>query len=79
MSTTTLLTFRLRVEQDIFIARQLGREVTRAVGLESQDQTRVATALSDRWGDVLGRLSFYTPYKSDDAQWDRVLADLKAI
>ena len=47
MSTTTLLTVRLRVEQDIFLARQLGREVTRAVGLESQDQTRVATALSE--------------------------------
>jgi signal transduction histidine kinase len=47
MSPTTLLTVRLRVEQDIFIARQLGREVTRAVGLESQDQTRVATALSE--------------------------------
>ncbi|KUL38987.1 sensor histidine kinase [Actinoplanes awajinensis] len=37
----------LRVEQDIFAVRQLGREVARAVGLESQDQTRVATALSE--------------------------------
>jgi signal transduction histidine kinase len=47
MSTTTLLRFRLRAEQDIFVARQLGREVTRVVGLESQDQTRMATALSE--------------------------------
>ncbi|WP_221325098.1 sensor histidine kinase [Actinoplanes sp. L3-i22] len=38
---------RLRVEQDIFAVRQLGREVARAVGLETQDQTRVATALSE--------------------------------
>ncbi|WP_436524830.1 ATP-binding protein [Actinoplanes sp. HUAS TT8] len=38
---------RLRVEQDIFAVRQLGREVARAVGLEAQDQTRVATALSE--------------------------------
>jgi signal transduction histidine kinase len=42
-----LLRMRLRVEQDIFAARQLGREVTRAVGFEAQDQTRMATALSE--------------------------------
>jgi signal transduction histidine kinase len=45
--TTELIRMRLRVEQDIFIVRQLGREVARAVGLESQDQTRLATALSE--------------------------------
>ena len=39
----------------------------------------VAAALRDRWGDVLSRLSFYTPYESDDAQWDQVITDLKAI
>ncbi|MBB4738386.1 signal transduction histidine kinase [Actinoplanes octamycinicus] len=38
---------RLRVEQDIFSIRQLGREVARAVGMEAQDQTRMATALSE--------------------------------
>ena len=38
----------------------------------------VAARLIERWGDVLGRLSFYTPYESEDAQWDRVIADLKA-
>ncbi|MCA2218088.1 sensor histidine kinase [Jidongwangia harbinensis] len=42
-----LLRVRLRVEQDIFTARQLGREVARAVGMEKQDQTRLATALSE--------------------------------
>jgi signal transduction histidine kinase len=42
-----LLRMRLRVEQDIFTARQLGREVARAVGMEKQDQTRLATALSE--------------------------------
>ncbi|MEU4559143.1 sensor histidine kinase [Actinoplanes sp. NPDC023936] len=42
-----LMSMRLRVEQDIFMVRQLGREVARAVGLESQDQTRFATALSE--------------------------------
>jgi len=42
-----LMRMRLRVEQDVFIARQLGREVARAVGLDQQDQTRLATALSE--------------------------------
>jgi hypothetical protein len=39
----------------------------------------VAAGLRARWGDVLGRLSFYTPYQSTDDQWERVIADLKAI
>jgi signal transduction histidine kinase len=45
--TEPLLRMRLRSEQDVFTARQLGREVARLAGLESQDQTRVATALSE--------------------------------
>ncbi|GAA4944446.1 sensor histidine kinase [Actinoplanes utahensis] len=47
MTAEPLMRMRLRVEQDIFVVRQLGREVARAVGLESQDQTRMATALSE--------------------------------
>ena len=42
-----LMRLRLRVEQDVFVVRQLGREVARAVGMEQQDQTRLATALSE--------------------------------
>jgi signal transduction histidine kinase len=42
-----LTRMRLRIQQDIFVVRQLGREVARAVGLETQDQTRLATALSE--------------------------------
>jgi probable F420-dependent oxidoreductase len=38
----------------------------------------VAGALKERWGDVLDRLSFYAPYDTDRAQWDDVIADLKA-
>ncbi|GLY99931.1 sensor histidine kinase [Actinoplanes sp. NBRC 103695] len=38
---------RIGVAQDVFAVRQLGREVAREVGLEGQDQTRVATALSE--------------------------------
>jgi probable F420-dependent oxidoreductase len=39
---------------------------------------QVAGALKGRWGDVLDRLSFYAPYDTDRAQWDEVIADLKA-
>jgi signal transduction histidine kinase len=42
-----LARMRIRVAQDIFAVRQLGREVAREVGLDGQDQTRVATALSE--------------------------------
>jgi hypothetical protein len=38
----------------------------------------VAAALSERWGDVLARLSFYAPYEADPTQWDQVISDLKA-
>jgi signal transduction histidine kinase len=49
-----LTRMRLRIEQDIFVARQLGREVAREVGLEAQDQTRMATALSEVSRVMLG-------------------------
>jgi len=42
-----LIRTRIRVEQDVFAVRQLGREVARVLGLETQDQTRLATALSE--------------------------------
>jgi probable F420-dependent oxidoreductase len=38
---------------------------------------QVAAGLIERWGDALGRISFYTPYESDTSQWDQVIADLK--
>ncbi|SBT53835.1 ATP-binding protein [Micromonospora narathiwatensis] len=48
-----LLQLALRVEQDIFLVRQRGREVAAAVGLEHQDQVRLATALSEVARDLL--------------------------
>ncbi|MFI7553720.1 sensor histidine kinase [Verrucosispora sp. WMMD703] len=53
MTTTPLLQMTLRVEQDIFVVRQRGREVAAAVGLEHQDQVRIATALSEVGRDLL--------------------------
>lgn len=40
-------------EPDVFLVRQRGREVAAEVGLESQDQIRVATALSDIGRDMV--------------------------
>ncbi|MFZ4811092.1 MAG: LLM class flavin-dependent oxidoreductase, partial [Ilumatobacteraceae bacterium] len=38
----------------------------------------VAPELHRRYGDVIQRISFYTPYASDPERWRRVLADMKA-
>jgi signal transduction histidine kinase len=43
----SLMRMALRVEHDIFLIRQRAREVAAAVGLEHQDQIRIATALSE--------------------------------
>ncbi|MEU8278291.1 ATP-binding protein [Microbispora bryophytorum] len=42
-------------DQDVFAVRQLGRRIAELVGLESQDQIRVATALSEIGREALGR------------------------
>ena len=39
---------------------------------------QIAPELHTRYGDVIGRISFYAPYKSDPQRWAKVLADLKA-
>ncbi len=38
----------------------------------------VAPELHRRYGDVIQRISFYAPYKTDPDRWSKVLADLKA-
>jgi probable F420-dependent oxidoreductase len=39
---------------------------------------RIAGELHRRYGDVIARVSFYAPYRSDPERWKRVLADMKA-
>jgi probable F420-dependent oxidoreductase len=39
---------------------------------------QIAPELHRRYGDVIQRVSFYAPYKSDPERWRRVLADVKA-
>ncbi|MFI7076478.1 ATP-binding protein [Micromonospora sp. NPDC049903] len=53
MSVASLMQMALRVEQDIFVVRQRGREVAGAIGLEHQDQVRIATAISEVARDLL--------------------------
>jgi signal transduction histidine kinase/CheY-like chemotaxis protein len=42
-----ILTTELRTEQDIVLARQRARQIAGLLGFESQDQTRIATAVSE--------------------------------
>ncbi|MGI5241321.1 ATP-binding protein [Dactylosporangium sp. CA-139066] len=51
MSAEPLLRMVLSEDHDVFVLRQRGREVAAALGMEYQDQVRVATALSE-----IGRL-----------------------
>jgi len=39
---------------------------------------QIAPELGARYGDVISRISFYAPYKSDPERWSQVLADIKA-
>ncbi|MEU7822832.1 sensor histidine kinase [Catellatospora sp. NPDC049133] len=55
MTDTLLLQLVLRGEQDVFAVRQRGREAAAALGLEHQDQIRLATALSDVGRQLLSR------------------------
>lgn len=43
----TLLTVAIRYEQDVVIARQRARHIAALLGFEGQDQTRIATAVSE--------------------------------
>ncbi len=51
-----LLRMAITAETDIFVVRQRGREVAAQVGLETQDQVRMATALSDVGRQIFAHL-----------------------
>lgn len=58
-----LLTVALRTEQDVVVARQRARQVAKHLGFDSQDQVRIATAVSEIARNVIeyareGRLEF---------------------
>ncbi|MFM8483318.1 MAG: LLM class F420-dependent oxidoreductase, partial [Actinomycetota bacterium] len=39
---------------------------------------QIAPELTKRYGDVIQRISFYAPYKSDPERWGKVLAALRS-
>jgi signal transduction histidine kinase len=45
--STTILTLKLRSEQDLVLARQRARQIAGLLGFAVQDQTRLATAVSE--------------------------------
>ena len=38
----------------------------------------IAPELHQRYGDVIQRISFYTPYKTDPVRWQQVINAVKA-
>src|SRR5246127_206831 len=42
-----LLTVGIRYEQDVVVARQRARQIAALLGFDGQDQTRIATAVSE--------------------------------
>ena len=65
MDVQEVYAIELGSEVDVFAARQGGREVAAAVGMDGQDLVRVATALSEVSRDVVasggGRVVFSLP------------------
>ena len=53
MTGDELIRMRVQREQDVLAMRKLGREAAEAAGLQSQDQIRLATALSEVGREIL--------------------------
>jgi len=45
--SATILTIEVRYEQDVVMTRQRARQIAELIGFDSQDQTRIATAVSE--------------------------------
>jgi signal transduction histidine kinase len=45
--STTILTLEIRYEQDVVLVRQRARQIAELIGFDAQDQTRIATAVSE--------------------------------
>ena len=71
-STSRLLTVSLAGETDFLLARQRAKQIAEIVGFENQDQTRIATAVSEiarnayEYG-VNGVVEFFFEYKNQPA------------
>lgn len=69
-----LLRMVLHTDQDVFVLRQRGREVAATVGMENQDQVRVATALSEIGRHAIGAVVTFTVEVSERARLVIVIA-----
>lgn len=43
------------------------------------EPTQIAAGIAARYGDIVDRLSFYAPYKTDPSTWLPVISSLKAV
>ena len=70
MSSLPILTLELRTELDVVLARQRAREIAERLGMDAQDQTRLATAVSELARNAVryagsGRISFAVEDRAD--------------
>ena len=77
---TLLLTTEISVEDDVVLARQRARQIAEALGFEPQDQTRVATALSEVARNAFqhagrGSVQFHLEEQSDALALRMVVSD----
>ena len=49
-----IMTVAIRYEQDVVLARQRTRQIAQYLGFDSQDQTRLATAVSELARNAFG-------------------------
>ena len=54
MASLPIITVAIKYEQDVVLARQRTRQIAKAVGFDSQDQTRLATAVSELARNAFG-------------------------
>lgn len=67
----TILTIKIRFEQDVVIARQRTRQIAQALGFDSHDQTRITTAVSEIARNAFqyakgGKVEFWVEGESPD-------------
>ncbi|MBW4596675.1 MAG: response regulator [Brasilonema angustatum HA4187-MV1] len=88
--STILLTLEIRYERDVVLTRKMAREVAQALGFDTQDQARLATAVSEIARNAFvyangGSVEFSVDDESPQNFWISIsdkgpgIANLKAI
>ncbi|WP_371483723.1 ATP-binding protein [Kitasatospora sp. NBC_00315] len=71
-----LLTVAVASEQDTFVLRRVGRSVAEALGVETQDQVRLATALSELGRGLLGSTALTVEFTVSPGENPALLVNL---